>query len=244
MLKLYRENELPFAIVCIVIYMAVFGSLRTLGDDHPAATLGLLVLALVLLLFVKNNGLMGKYGLDGWAKNSRQMLYFVPLWVISTGNLWGGFSPRYQGLGLVCAVVTFALVGFVEELLFRGLLFKAILRQGGEKKAIIISALTFGMGHIVNLFSGQDLVETLVQICFAVAIGFIFTMVYYKCASLWPLIVAHSTIDVLSVFGADNVLADWIYIGSTLVIAVLYCWYLSRLETPEANRIGIADVTA
>ena len=183
MIKLYQKNELTFAIVCIVGYVLLVGNLRTLGDDSPAMTLGLLAISLVLFLFVKNNGLMEKYGLDGWAKNSRQMLYFVPLWIVSSGNLWGGFSPRYQGLGLVCAIISFALVGFVEELLFRGFLFRAMLKDGNVRTAIIISSVTFGMGHIVNLLTGHALVETLVQIIFAVAIGFIFTMVFSRLSS-------------------------------------------------------------
>ena len=233
MMKLYQKNELTFAIACIVGYVLVNGNLRTLGDDSPAMAIGLVAIALVLLLFVQKNGLLAKYGLEGWAKNSRQMLYFVPLWIVSSGNLWGGLSPYYQGLGLVCAMVSFALVGFVEELIFRGFLFKAMLKDGNVKRAIAISSITFGVGHIVNLLTGHALAETLIQIVFAVAIGFIFTMVYYKCGSLLPLIVAHSVIDVLSVFAVDNPTTHLVYIGVTLLIAVLYGWHLSRLETPE-----------
>ncbi len=236
MIKLYQKNELTFAIACIVGYVLVIGNLRNLGDDSPAMMLGLLAISLILFLFVQKNGLMEKYGLSGWAKNSRQMLYFIPLWIVSSGNLWGGFSPRYQGLGLVCSIASFALVGFVEELLFRGFLFKAMLKDGNVRTAIIISSVTFGMGHIVNLLTGHALAETLVQVVFAVAIGFIFTMVYYKCGSLLPLILAHSAIDVLSVCAVDNVVADGLFIVTTLVTTALYCWYLSRLETPEVNR--------
>ena len=198
----------------------------------------MLAVSLILFLFVQKNDLMEKYGLDGWAKNSRQMLYFVPLWIVSSGNLWGGISPRYHGLGLICAMVSFALVGFVEELIFRGFLFRAMLKSGEVKTAIVISAATFGMGHIVNLLTGHALVETLVQIVFAVAIGFIFTMVYYKCGSLLPLIVAHSVIDVLSVFAVDNVVADSLYIGVTIVTAALYCWSLARLTTPAIMSVA------
>ena len=238
MIRLYRKNELAFAIACIVGYVVIFGNLRNLGDDSPAMTLGLLFFSIVLFLFVRKNGLMEKYGLDGWAKNSRQMLYFVPLWLISSGNLWGGFSPRYQGLGLMCAILSFALVGFVEELIFRGFLFRAMLKSGEVKTAIVISAATFGMGHIVNLLTGHALVETLVQVVFAVSIGFIFTMVYYKCGSLLPLIVAHSVIDVLSVFAVDNVVADSLYIGVTIVTTALYCWHLARLKTPAIMSVA------
>ena len=62
-------------------------------------------------------------------------------------------------------------VGFLEEVIFRGLLFQAIAKDN-IKSAVIISSVTFGIGHIINLFngSGMDLVNNLCQIVFAFAI--------------------------------------------------------------------------
>ena len=236
MMKLYRKSELYFALAVIAVYVFVFGTLRSLGDDSSYMALSLLLFAALLFVFVKRNSLMEKYGLSGWAKNSRQMLYFIPLWIVTTGNLWGGLAPKYEGLGLLCAVVMFALVGFVEELIFRGFLFKAMLKDGKASTAIIVSSVTFGIGHIVNLLSGQGSPETFLQIGFAVAMGFLFTFVYYKSGSLLPGILAHSLIDVFSVFSARSELADWIFICVVFLTAVFYGLYLSKQETPAVNR--------
>lgn len=168
--------------------------------------------------------------MDRWISDSRRMLYLIPMWILATGNLWGGISPRYRGTGLVSALVMFALVGFVEEMLFRGFLFKAMLKDGKVLQAIIISSLTFGMGHIVNIIVGKGTLETFVQMFFAVMIGFLFTMVYYKGKSLWPVIIAHSLIDMLSVFAVDNPLADKIYIVTTCIVSAAYGIYLYRAE--------------
>ncbi|MBR2544623.1 MAG: CPBP family intramembrane metalloprotease [Lachnospiraceae bacterium] len=230
MKKFYEKNELAFAILCIVAYVVIFGNLRTLGDDSPYCAIAMAVMALALFLFVKSNGLMGKYGMDRWISDSRRMLYLIPMWILATGNLWGGISPRYRGTGLVSALVMFALVGFVEEMLFRGFLFKAMLKDGKVLQAIIISSLTFGMGHIVNIIVGKGTLETFVQMFFAVMIGFLFTMVYYKGKSLWPVIIAHSLIDMLSVFAVDNPLADKIYIVTTCIVSAAYGIYLYRAE--------------
>ncbi|MBQ1742824.1 MAG: CPBP family intramembrane metalloprotease [Oscillospiraceae bacterium] len=238
MIKLYRKNELMFAIGCIVVYVVVCGNLRAPGDDNPYMTLGLLVMAALLFLFVKKNELMEEYGLSAWAKNSKQMLYFLPLWLITTGNLWGGIVPKYQGLGLLCAVVSFALVGFLEELIFRGFLFRAMLRDGSKTSAIIISSVTFGIGHIVNLLTGHAAPETIVQVFWAIAMGFLFTMVYYKSGSLLPGILAHSLIDVFSVFSGRSDTVTWIFIGVTIAVAVGYGFYLRAQETPAINRIA------
>ena len=79
---------------------------------------------------------------------------------------------------------------------------------------------------------------TLVQIVFAVAVGFVFTMVFYKGGSLWPCILAHSLIDVTSVFSSGEApVLEWIIHIVVFVLALGYCLYLAkRVETPLINR--------
>ena len=122
------------------------------------------------------------------------------------------------------------IVGVVEEMLFKGFLFTAMLSKGRTIVAIIVSSLTFGMGHIINLFAGQTSFETILQVIFAVSRGFILTMVFYKSGSLLPCIIAHSMIDAFSMFGADNAVVDQIYVVTTIVVAIVYCIYLGRIK--------------
>ena len=240
MKKLYEKSEITFAILWIVIYAGGMGTLQNnFGLDSLWHMLGLIVISAAIFLFVKKNGLMEKYGLAGWAKNSRAMLWFIPLWLLSCLNLFSGFQPDYPVPGLFYAAVSMALVGFAEELIFRGFLFKAMLKDGNVKAAVIVSSVTFGMGHIMNLFTGQDLVETLNQVVFAVAVGFVFTLVFYKSGSLLPGILAHSFIDVTSVFAPDegSQLMNLILHIVTIVVSAAYCLYLGKgVETPAINR--------
>ena len=241
MKKLYEKSEITFAILWIVIYTVGMGTLQNnFGLDSLWHMLGLIVISAAIFLFVKKNGLMGKYGLAGWAKNSKAMLWFIPLWLLSCLNLFSGFSPDYPMPGLIYAAVSMTLVGFVEELLFRGFLFKAMLRDGNVKAAVIVSSVTFGLGHILNLFTGQDLVETLNQVVFAVVVGFVFMFVFYKSGSLLPGILAHSFIDASSVFASDegSQLLNMILHIVFIVIAVAYSLYLVKhVETPAINRV-------
>ena len=238
MKKLYEKSEITFAILWIIIYTFCIGNLRRLGDDSPILMISLIVICALMFLCVRITKTMEYYGLTGWAKNSLAMLWFIPLWIISSINLWIGISPDYPMPGLLFAAVMMAFVGFAEELIFRGFLFKAILKDGSVKTAILISSITFGLGHIMNLFIGQDLVETLTQVVFAVAVGFVFTMVFYKGGSLWPCILAHSLIDVTSVFSSgETPVLEWIAHIVTFVLAITYCLYLAkRVETPMINR--------
>lgn len=93
-------------------------------------------------------------------------------------------------------------VGFLEEMIFRGLLFAAIAKDN-VKSAIVISSVTFGIGHIINLFngSGMELVNNLCQIVFAIAVGFLLVTIFYRGGSLLPCILVHSAINTLGTFG-------------------------------------------
>ena len=224
MKKLYEKSEI---------------TQNNFGLDSLWHMLGLIVISAAIFLFVKKNGLMEVYGLAGWAKNSRAMLWFIPLWLLSCMNLLSGFQPDYPVPGLFYAAVSMALVGFAEELIFRGFLFKAMLKDGNVKAAVIVSSVTFGMGHIINLFTGHELIATLIQVVFAVALGFVFTLVFYKSGSLLPGILAHSFIDITSVLASDegsqsmNLIVHIVII----VISVAYSLYLAkRVETPAINR--------
>ena len=235
MMGLYRKNEVLFAVAWIVLYVVVCGNLRSLGDDSPAMMVGLAAICAGLALFIWKNGLSEKYGLASWSENSRQMLWFVPLWVIASANLWGGIKAHYAMPGLAFAMVSMALVGFAEEVIFRGLLFKAMLGSGSERSAIAVSSITFGMGHIVNLLNGQATLETAVQIAYAIAIGLVFTLAFHHGGSLWPCIIAHSLIDVTSVASNREGLLNWIYLGVSLAVIVAYCAYLVRVHKSRAG---------
>lgn len=115
-------------------------------------------------------------------------------------------------------------------MLFRGFLFRILLKKDPAPVAITISAVTFGIGHIVNLLAGQASLETVVQVLFAISWGFIFTFVFYKSGSLLVCIVVHGMVDVLSKFAAsdENMTGAYIYITATIVIAIVYCLYLNR----------------
>lgn len=237
MRKLYEKKEILFAVLWIALYCIILGTIRGyFGDESIYMLIALLVFTAGIIAFVKVNHLEEKYGLAGWPKDMKRYLFFIPMWILATGNIWDGFAPSYQGAELVIAALSMILVGFVEEMIFRGFLFRAMLGEDKTIVAIIVSAVTFGMGHIINLFTGQADFETVIQIIFAISWGFILTMVCYKSGSIIPCIIAHSMIDVLSLFGADNKMVDWVYIGATIIITILYCIYLSKLET-ENRRI-------
>ena len=230
--KLYGKNEVLFAVLWIVVYCVATIPIRgNLGDESVWMLVALAVIAAGATLFVTGNRLTAKYGLDRWPARPGRYWFFLPMLLLATGNLWGGVRANYGGLSQLFAVLSMLLVGYVEELLFRGFLFRALLKKDGVKPAIIISAVTFGIGHIVNLLAGQASLETVLQVVFAIAWGFIFTYAFYKGGSLWPCVIVHGLVNAASTYAAGAFpAAEYIYIGATIVVAAVYCPYLSRLK--------------
>ena len=237
MRKFYETKPVLFAVLWIAIYVVLVAPLRgSYGDGSLQMLLGLVAISAVLLAVIRLLGIEKELGMTRWLQNGRKLLWLLPMWVLATGNLWGGIGVRYEPINTLMAVLSFMLVGVAEEIIFRGFLFNGMKRTGSLTAAVIVSAITFGMGHIVNLLTGHATGETLVQIVFAVAWGFLFTFAYLKGGSLLPCIAIHGLIDAFSVFARDNAAADWAYIIATVVIAVIYCLYLKKQPTPEPER--------
>lgn len=222
--RLYRKNELTFSLIWIVLYIVLFSIADSVSSDLGTAKIITAPLAVIMTLFlavwIMKNNLGEKYGLGKMQINYKKYIYFLPLVVIVSTNLWGGVVLRFSVFETVLYVVSMLCVGFIEEVIFRGFLFKAMCAEN-EKRAIIISSLTFGIGHIVNLLNGAEVLGTLLQICYAVALGFLFTIIFYKSKSLIPCVITHSTINSLSAFAAERTDMYNIIIAAALTIVAL-----------------------
>ncbi len=234
MYKLYQKNELNFALFWVIIYcLLAVPIVGKFGETSIVLFLFLVFFALAISYFIKKYKLNKKYGLNQYPKNTKRFLYFIPVWILTTGNLWGGVGLSYSGFAQFLAVLSMILIAYIEEVIFRGFLFKALLAKEGAKKSIIIVGISFGLGHIVNLFAGQASLDTLVQIIFAIAWGFIFVTIFYKSKSLIPGIIGHGLINAFSKFGVENQVSKWIYIILTIIVAIFYCLYLLKLDNKD-----------
>ena len=237
MRKFYENKPVLFAVLWIVAYVVLMAPLRgSYGDGSLQMLLGLVAISGAMLSVIRLLGIEKELGMTRWLQNGKKLFWLLPMWVLSTGNLWGGAGLRYDGITTVMAVLSFLLVGVAEEIVFRGFLFNGMKKTGSLTAAVIVSAVTFGMGHIVNLLTGQATGETLVQVIFAVSWGFLLTFAYLKGGSLLPCIVIHGLIDAFSVFARDNPAADWVYVVATVAVAAVYCLYLRKQPTPTTEQ--------
>jgi len=249
MKKLYAKSEIWFAVAWIIAYVVLASAGDNISADlgiEKVVTLPILIaLSAMLYFFVKKNGLAEKYGLCKPRLPAGKMLYYAPLFVLLTANLWYGMGMNMSPLETVLYILSMFCVGFLEEMIFRGLLFKAMAKDG-VKTAIIVSGVTFGIGHIVNLFngSGAELLPNLLQVVYAIAIGFAFVMIYVKTGSLLPCILTHSVFNGLSAFANEAAMTPQREILSGVFLAVIaggYALY-PGLVVKEDAEINILKV--
>lgn len=228
MKKIYEKNELNFALIWIGIYVVSVSVADNLSGALGIQKLVTAPLCIVLTAFmygwICKNGLKEKYGLCKFQGNKKEYLYFAPLVLLVSMHLWWGVKMNLSVLETVLYILSMLCVGFLEEVIFRGFLFKAMCKDG-VKSAIIVSSITFGMGHIVNLLNGQAIPETLMQVCYAAAIGFALTIIFYKGKGLWPCIVTHSLFNSLNVFGNKETRGMAGFIATTVFICVVSVGY-------------------
>ncbi len=207
---LYKKSKLLFSLIWIAAYVV----LSTLADKF-SGEIGIkkvinaplfAAMVLIMIMFITRNKLQKEYGLCSFKGSYKGVLFYIPLIVILSINLWNGFEVKGTVLEEILFIISMLCVGFIEEMLFRGFLFKTLC-EDNIKVAILVSSLTFGFGHIINLLRGAEFLPTLLQICYATALGFLFTTLFYKGKSLWICIIAHSIMNVLSgynVIGTDT----------------------------------------
>ena len=102
-----------------------------------------------------------------------------------------------------------------------------MMEKDNVKTAIIVSSITFGIGHIVNLLNGADFIPTLLQVCYAISIGYMLVMVFYKSKSLIPCIIFHSVFNALSIFNSTE--STLLSIIVLIILSLGYGLYIDKI---------------
>ena len=227
MRKLFDKNETLISILLIVIYLISNSfCLSNFGIYNYKTFLVNFILTVLIILFIFVCKLGDYFSLTKFP-NPKKFLYFIPLILLMSVNIWGGINLDYKLNEILFYMLSMICVGFLEEIIFRGFLFKMISKDD-LKLAVIITSFTFGVGHIINLFNGASLIPTLVQICYALATGYMFAIILVKGKSLWPCVITHSIVNSLSLFVVEGVVTTYIGPIVLTVVPILYSIYLNK----------------
>lgn len=225
--KYFEKHETLIAILLIIIYVITNSyCMQNFEVADYRTTILNFILLLGILIFIIKNKLEEYYGLSTLPK-FKEFIYFIPLAIIMSVNLWSGVNLSNPIITVIFHILSMICIGFLEEIIFRGFLFK-MMEKDNVNRAIIVSSLTFGIGHIINLLNGAELIPTLIQVCCAVAIGYLFVIIFQKGKSLWPCIIAHIVINSSSIFSVENEISLYISSIILIIISVLYSIYLNK----------------
>ncbi len=225
--KLFEKHETMMCILLIVLYVVINSyCIQNFGTTNYKSAIINTIFSVGLILLMISLKRTSYYGLVG-TKEYKKYLYFLPLLLIVSVNLWGGVHINNTAGEVLFHIITMINVGFIEEIIFRGFLFK-MMERDNLKRAMIVSAITFGIGHIVNLLNGAAVIPTLLQIGYATAIGFLFVVIFYKSKSLIPCIITHALINSLSIFNGENEALSYISSVFLIVVSVIYAVYINR----------------
>ena len=193
MKKFYDKHELGFALIWIVLYVNLMSmadnASRALGMEKLISFPVTLVMSLVLLFWLRRHGLFEKYGLCAPKFPPRQFLYYLPLVLIVSCNAWLGLRMNMSAAESILYVLSMLCVGFLEEIIFRGLVLSRLKRGLGRVAAIIVSALIFGWLHGVPL-----------AVAYATVLGLVFGLLTERHKSILPTVVCHIFFNATSFF--------------------------------------------
>lgn len=227
MKKSLEKHELLITISSIAIYLVLNSiCINNFGDKHFITAICNILLSLGIIIFIIKNKLVSYYKLNSFPK-LKPFLYFIPLLLLMSVNLWSGININNSILEIICFMISMICVGFLEEIIFRGFLFQ-MMSKDNIRQTILVTSLTFGIGHILNLLNGASFIPTIIQIIYAVSTGYMFAIILVKGNSLWPCIITHSVVNSLSIFSTTNTVTTYIAPIILTIVPILYSIYLNK----------------
>lgn len=231
MKKLNGVSPVWHAVVWIVAYVLLVpvgdGLSKFVGEPNSVTAPILAALSIVLLVYVSRNRWLRYYGLRSFRSGDfTKTLLYLPLLAIVMLQYAKAWREGLDVTTVLLIVALMACVGFLEELIFRGFLFRAILAKSSLTRAIVISGVTFGIGHIVNLARGYTGAEQIIQIGFGVVLGIVLALLFAVTGTIVPLIIFHTLLNISGNVTASDTGFDAIMLAITTLITIGYAVYL------------------
>lgn len=129
-------------------------------------------------------------------------LAIIPIVLRLFGIDYGAFAP-----GVVASMfLAGLLVGFTEELIYRGIVVK-LLRDAGHREitVAVLSSLLFALSHSINAISGQPLATVAVTVVYTFGFGILMYLALRVTGSLvWPILL-HALTDPTTILASGGI---------------------------------------
>lgn len=227
---LMQKKPVLHAVIWILAYIATV----SIGDSLSAAAgisygTGAMLLALssVLVLYLKKHDGFRIFGIAKVTRqDARKVLFYLPLALLASVQFASGIDRSKSVADIAAVCLLMFGTGFIEELLFRGFLFQGIRKKSGINRAIVISGITFGLGHIVNLARGYGYAELAGQIVVAIAVGIVLALLVAVTKNIMPGVLFHIVFNIGGGIGDLASGARTVVLIVIMVVALPYALYL------------------
>ena len=195
MKNLSKKNPVLYCILLVIIVMlaaaVLTGAFTVAGFRDLSSSIARIIIFAVLVFIFRD--------CYHWDKSFSGITYalaaLIPaVWNIAYNSFNGAVLRSDLPVVLICALAP----AVFEESLFRIIPFQKMEDQNMSKMSIVlITALVFGLIHLTNMVSG-NVVGTLVQTFYAVAVGLLFGGLYILTKDPASVILAHFLTDFTS----------------------------------------------
>jgi hypothetical protein len=223
-----------------LLVISIGGAISSIAGINSKITLliAYLILFVILVIWINRKKYWDYYGFStGKIKDKRNIYIYIPLFLIALLSLIVGFSTDLKIGDIIYILFFMALVAFVEETIFRGIILK-LLQKKSNLFAILGSSLLFSIPHILNALNGKEISQTILQISFALVIGIILAILIIKTNSIITVIIYHFINNTITSVTSSNVDASMsLYLNlAVFLIALIYMIYLYSLIIPKNSR--------
>ena len=206
----FRSHSILFAIFILlvsrIVGLGVVFAIQYFNPDiNPIKDLGWLIqilFASTAILLVFWSGDSREIGFTK-PKSKKEWLLWLPPLVIPFYIIWTlGFNVTDSSTALILTITALC-VAVNEEVIFRGVIVKGLLRYG-ILVTLIVPSLLFGLIHLGNILGGGDMKFAIFQVTWAIAAGIGLTALRIRNGSLYPAIAFHFLIDLFEYFGTGE----------------------------------------
>ena len=169
--------------------------------------------------------------------NGGALVYLIPFAAFALFPL--AFGPSIPEISLVegttlpdwatlLAIVFGSALGaaVAEELLYRGVLLRALEPRGRVFAALLTAAL-FVLTHFSRVILGASIEEWILGVLLQLPLAIALAAVAFRLDSLWPLIAWHFAADItLPLVGTASTTFVLVYLGLSVVIGIMGLWLL------------------
>lgn len=234
MKRLQENKPIWHAVIWIMVYIVLVNigdniSAR-LGVENLATVVLLIAFSLVLLIYLKKNNWFELYGFKKINKSDLpKALFYLPLIITIPLHYLRGIKYELGFKGFLLAILLMICVGFIEEAIFRGFLYQGILKNSSKLRAVLISGVTFAIGHIVNLLRGYTTADQINQVVIGIFIGIVLALIVALTNNIIPCVLYHIFFNISGTITNSNLKLETYMVVITSIICLFYSIYLIKV---------------